>query len=972
MSVSFLYPEALWLLLLIPLTLIAGWVGPRRLPPVRHWASLLLRVLILLLVILGLAGAQLVRTVDELTTVFVVDVSDSVAPEEQARAEAFIRDALRSMPSGDRAAVVVFGEEALVERLPSDDRWLIWLESVPGRRHTDIAAALRLAMALFPEDTEKRIVLLSDGQENRGHARREAELAAARGIEIAVVPLSPPAGAAEVLLSALNAPASVRIGQRFDLTTAIESTVATTARLRLFSDQRLLDEREVSLQPGTNRFAVPVTAEAQGFHRYQAIVEAADDTRPQNNQAAAFTIVHGPPRVLVVAQTAADADPLVAALQAAHLNPTRATPEALPTDLTELASYDAIVLVNVPVRALPKGGMEVLRAFVRHLGHGLVMVGGEASYGAGGYLRTPVEEALPVSMEVRSRTEEPNVALVVAVDKSGSMGRCHCDDPRGIRQEGGVPKVDIAKQAILEAGSVLGPFDFVGVVAFDEKARWALETQQGVTPEALESAIAGIAAEGGTNILAGLDQAFQSLQAVDARIKHVILLTDGWTNAGGFDALVEQMHQQGITLSVVAAGRGSAAYLQRLAEEGGGRYYPAASLNDIPRIFLKETIRAVGRYIIEQRFRPVPAAPSPILTGFDPGALPPLRGYNGTSAKPAATVALLSPEGDPILAHWQYGLGRAVAWTSDLSGRWAAEWLGWDGFADFAAQLVSWTLPSPQDETLTAEVQLEGGQAIITVEAVDREGRPRNFLKTRAELIAPDGSTREVELPQVAAGRYRGQVEVSQSGAYLIQVRQFEGGTPVGTRTLGLAVPYSPEYRVLTPDTGLLKDLARTTGGRELTDPAQAFAHTLAAVERARPVWSWLLLLAALLFPLDVAVRRVLVTRRDLAEAWTALLRRLPRRRVAERPEPLLGHLFAAKQRAVERGSRGAGEPEGVQAGVQGGRGTREQGDKETREQGHRTSRRTGEAAFGSEVDVEAGADALERLRKAKERARRR
>jgi len=164
------------------------------------------------------------------------------------------------------------------------------------------------------------------------------------------------------------------------------------------------------------------------------------------------------------------------------------------------------------------------------------------SYGAGGYLRTPVEKALPVDMDVRSRTDEPNVALVIAMDKSGSMGRCHCDDPRGpsVRSEVGIPKVDIAKQAMLEASSVLGRFDYLGIVAFDEKARWALETQPLVSPDALESSIAGIGAEGGTSIMAGLDQALRNLQGVEARIKHVILITDGWTNTGGYDAVVSR------------------------------------------------------------------------------------------------------------------------------------------------------------------------------------------------------------------------------------------------------------------------------------------------------------------------------------------------------------------------------------------------------------------------------------------------
>jgi uncharacterized membrane protein len=614
---------------------------------------------------------------------------------------------------------------------------------------------------------------------------------------------------------------------------------------------------------------------------------------------ASFTIVHGPPRVLVVAANPTEAGALVSALEAAQLTPTSIAPASLPTSLADLASFDTVVLVDVPAESLPSGAMDALPAFVRDLGHGLVMVGGEVSYGAGGYLRTPIEEALPVDMDVRSRTKDPNVALVMAVDKSGSMGRCHCDDPSGgsTRTEIGIPKVDIAKQAMMEASSVLGRLDYMGVVAFDEKARWALETQPLVSPDVLESSIAGLSADGGTNIGAGLDQAFRNLQGVDARIKHVILITDGWSNASGYDALVQEMHDQGITLSIVAAGRGSAEYLQQLAEEGGGKYYPVTTMNEIPRIFLKETIRAVGSYIIEQRFRPAASSPSPILTGLSVNSLPALRGYNGTTPKGAATVVLLSPEGDPVLAHWQYGLGRSVAWTSDLAGKWATEWVGWTGFPTFVAQLVSWTLPAPQSQTLASDIQLNGNDAVITVEAFDAAGRPRNFLDTTARVIAPDLSTTEVRLQQTAAGRYEGRLAVAQVGSYLVQIQSSENGTPASSQTTGFVVPYSPEYTTLTVDTTLLTDIAATTGGQVNIEPAEAFSHTLEAVERSQPVWTWLLLAAALLFPLDVAIRRVMVTRRDLAEVWASLVGRLPMRQDRPPAEPLLGHLFEAKQR---------------------------------------------------------------------------
>ncbi|MFQ5854679.1 MAG: VWA domain-containing protein [Anaerolineae bacterium] len=1015
MRLSFVYPEALWLLVLLPAVATLALIGRQRLPVIRRWISLLLRLIILAAVILALAGTQIVRPVDELTTIFLVDASDSVSPEEQARAEEFIRLSMQHMRPGDQTAVVVFGENALVERLPSDDARLSPIASLPTATRTNIGAAIQLGLALFPEDAEKRLVLLSDGQQNIGQARVQANtstlrqaqdtvglsagpstrlrtgLAAARGIEIDVVPLSPPASNAEVIFAGLHAPSGVRVGQRVELTAVIASTVSTAARLRVFGDNQLLEERSVQLTPGLNRFAVPLTAQEQGFRRYRAHIESADDTRPQNNQAAAFSIVHGPPRVLVVANAADEAAALTSVLDAAQLNPTLITPASLPTDLTELASYDTIVLVDVPAESLPSGAMETLPAFVRDLGHGLVMVGGETSYGAGEYLRTSIEKALPVDMDVRSRTEEPNVALVMAVDKSGSMGRCHCDDPRGpsVRSEIGIPKVDIAKQAVIGASSVMGRFDYLGVVAFDEKARWVLETQPLVSLDVLESSIAGFGAERGTNIMAGLDQAFQNLQGLEARIKHVILITDGWTNAGGYDTLVREMYDQGITLSIVAAGRGSADYLQRLAEEGGGRYYPATTMDEIPRIFLKETIRAVGSYIIEEEFRPLVSAPSPILTGLSAETLPDLRGYNGTTPKEAAVVALVSPQGDPVLAHWQYGLGRAVAWTSDLTGRWAAKWLDWADFPAFAAQLISWTLPAPQPQTLASDIRLNGNEAVIVAEAFDLStgpasspstglggasggtsgrrtaGRPRNFLDATARIIAPDLSMTEVKLQQTAAGRYEGRLPVSQVGSYLVQIQQADDNTPAISQTTGFVVPYSPEYTTLTIDATLLREIAATTGGRVGIEPPDAFAHTLEAVERTQPIWTWLLLAAAMLFPLDVAIRRVMVTAKDLQAAsdWVRDRLRGPRPTPAVE-EPLLGELLEAKQRAAVSGARPtAGDARKGTAGWPG---------DAVEQPTEPVSQPSGRPAPKPDVDVEPAHDPLERLRKAKERAHRR
>ena len=357
MSLSFVYPEALWLLLLLPAVAALALIGRKRLPAVRHWLSLALRLIVLAGVILALAG--------NLTTVFLVDASDSVSSEEQARAEQFIRLSLQHMRPNDQAAVVVFGANALVERLPSNDDRLDQIVSVPATTRTDIAEAIQLGMALFPEDTEKRLVLLSDGQENVGQAQRQSDLAAARDIEIDAVPLSPPAGNAEVVFTGLHTPSGIRVGQRFDLMAVVASTVHTTAQLRTFGDNQLLDERTVQLTPGRNRFAISITAQEQGFRRYRAQIDAVDDTRPQNNEAAAFAIIHGQPRILIVAGSAGEAAPLTSALETAQLNPTTIAPAELPTSLTELASFESVVLVNVPAESLSQDTMDALSTFVQ-------------------------------------------------------------------------------------------------------------------------------------------------------------------------------------------------------------------------------------------------------------------------------------------------------------------------------------------------------------------------------------------------------------------------------------------------------------------------------------------------------------------------------------------------------------------------------------------------------------------------------
>ncbi len=909
MRLSFIYPQALWLLILVPLMVWLAVLGPRRPNPRRFWIGLSLRTLLIITVILALAGIQLQLQTDVLTTIFLLDASDSVPTEEQERGEALIRYAVQEMPKGDQAAVIVFGEDALVEHLASTDNTLTDFASIPVTSRTDIASALQLALALFPNEGAKRIILLSDGQENLGYALKQAELVAAHQIELRYVPLSGLPGEIEVLVSALETQTNLRQGQQFDLTVVVNSSAATQAALQVFADGQIFHNQEVSLREGDNRFLIPVTAQETGFHRYMAQIIPEADARLQNNQASAFTVVSGPPRVLIVEGAMGEASNFVRALESAEMQIETSLPAGMPGTLQELASYETIVLANVPANALPPGIMEALQVYVRDLGKGLIMTGGENSFGAGGYLRTPLEETMPVDMDVRNKELMANLALVLTIDKSGSMGRCHCDNPdlnqTYTRQEVGQPKVDIAKEAVMRAASALGNQDYLGVVAFDEQANWALEPTLLVDNYTIEQSIGSIMAEGQTNVGAGIQAAYEALQTIDAKRKHIILLTDGWTHSGDLTAMVQEMADNGVTLSVIAAGGGSAEYLEQLSETGGGRYYPAQDILSVPDIFLKETVQSVGEYIIEEPFYPLPNLPGPALQGLDTLTLPALFGYNGTTPKTAARLDLLTLRGDPLLATWQYGLGRSAVWTSDLKGQWAVDWITWDGFAKFSSQLVSWVLPAPQVEGLTPHITLENGQATLRLEALDENGQPLNFLNAQAVIIDPVLASKEVNLEQTGPGIYQGNFQASEAGSYLIRLGvNDQDHQSLGQQTLGMVVPYSPEYRSGGVDLAKLSELAQVTGGGELIDPTQAFIHDLQSASYAREIWQQLLLGVALLFPLDVAIRRLIFGKDDLQKARAWLQERLrPLSRTARTgQEPkVLGNLFIARDRARRR-----------------------------------------------------------------------
>ncbi|MBN1430264.1 MAG: VWA domain-containing protein [Anaerolineae bacterium] len=904
---TFTYPLALLGLLTLPYFL---WLGkPAGVwARARSWIALVLRALIIVLLVLALAGLQIVSTSDRLAVVFLIDASDSVPPQSVEAARQYAADAIAQMKVDDQAAIIVFGSNALVERPMSGSREVGPIESKVIPLNTDLSEAIRLGMALYPPGAARRMVILSDGLANTGDAESAARLAAASGVQIVAVPSDMEQGA-EILITTVDVPTRMNEGQTFDMTVTVESTVQTNALLRVMAGGQVLVEQGVALTPGINRYSFTLTATETGLtsFRVQIIPEngTGTDVFYQNNELSAFTQVVGPPRVLIVADNDFEIGNLADALLSQGLLVDRTEGVTMPSDLATLSSYQSIMLVNVPARNLGPRKMRVIQSYVRDLGGGLVVIGGPHAYAVGGYFQTPLEETLPVEMRLKDQERLPRMTVVYTIDRSGSMSDTSV---------GGFQKIELAKEAIIRSVNLLNPFDKVGVVAFDENASWVVPISQLDDPGGVAMRVGTLRAGGGTDIYAGVLAVSKVLPQDDSQLRHIILLTDGGASETGVPELVQKMYEEeGITCSVIAIGAGYAPWIEELPKIADGRFHYAYDVDTIPEIFSEETVIATKSYIIEHEFYPDLTGTSPILNGIS--STPSLLGYVGATVKPTAQQILMTDEKDPLLASWQYGLGRSVAWTSDATGRWAINWAGWPDYARFWSQAVRWTITEGVNQNVEVRVIQGDETAHIIVDAQDDDGTYLNDLEMSASVVGPDLKSNPLALQQVAPGRYEGTFMPGEEGAYFVRVA---GANPDDgseaqaalAQTSGWVLSYSPEYRSLKGDPDYLSYIAGLTGGMLLTSPEGVFAHNLSHTPVPQPIWPWLLLAATLILPFDIAVRRLIITQSD----WARLISLLGFGRRQEVPvqsgASRVGSLLSVKERVPRPRRPAAGAPE--------------------------------------------------------------
>ena len=831
MSVEFLRPA---LLLLLPVLLAAVWFLRRK----NRRISWSLRSLLCVLCVLALSAPS-VRVSGGNSAVWILaDASDSARVHQEAITQA-IQKAIDHKNSHLDVGVIAFGGNAMVEAPLSADPAYHGVRTAVDAQATDLGKALSLAGALLPSDAGGRVAVLSDGLTEE--ASVQAKSLAARGIPVDVLPFAPDQ-VPDAQISAISLPPMAYAGQAFSVTVQVDALLDTAATLVLYQTRTPVDTRAVQLRKGENTFVFRDVAAASGTVTYEARLVAQGDERSQNDSLGAYIRVEGTPRLLLVEGIPGEGSEMAAMLSAAAMDYETILPSQLPATAEQLRAYDAVVLVNVDHDAADETQWQALNTAVKTLGRGLAVIGGDSSYALGGYRGTELEDMLPVTIDVRSKVDLPSLALMLVIDKSGSM------------TEGmfGTTRLELAKEAAMRACEVLTDNDQVGVIAFDDAAKWVVPLQKVEDIAAIQSAIGTIRPGGGTEFYTAIYESLHALMDSDAAQKHVIFLTDGEAGDSGYEQLVQQMAREGITLTTVAVGSGANQRLLRsLAQTGKGRAYAANEFDNLPKIFTKETYLVSGSYVQNRTFTPVITNDS-VLTDF--AGFPRMTGYLATAEKPLATVELVSDREDPILAWWPYGAGRVLCFMGDSRGAWTGEFLAWDQAAAFYGGLAAFVLPTARQQgEITAE--RAGDTLHISYTAPEDGGN----LSTQATVIHPDGTEERLTLTETAQGVYTGTVSAAEIGAYALTVEQRDAEGELLRRMEGGAVAgYSTEYDIRqNQDTGVLQALAAATGGRVLSDPAELLSQAGQRAYHRTELTQPLLWAALALLMMDIACRRL-------------------------------------------------------------------------------------------------------------------
>ncbi len=903
-----------YLLLLPPLIVYFVWLdqitatdlGSGR----RRWA-LTLRCALAATLVFALAGFRIVRKGESLAVVFLVDGSRSIRDNQRAAIQKYIEDSSRGMKAIDKVGVITFAQDPHTQSSPGQTLDAAHIKDQGSTTSTDIEQALRSARAELEstaKDSGKRIVLISDGNETTGSALAEVPELAANHIVLDTVTL-PVSLKKEALIEKLVLPARVKIGEPFSVRVVVSSLTAQKATVSLARDSRPIGAaRSVDLRPGKNVVVFEQNIDKPGTSRYTAQLEAPDDTISENNRGEGLVQVQGKPSILYVADSPVLTGFLQKALQGENIQVQYSSPEAMPASPAELQRYDSIFLSNVNAYSLSLSQMSALQVSCRDFGIGFGMIGGENSFGAGGWRGSPIEETLPVSMDVKIDKRLPSVAVALVIED------LEVDTSVNMSIEAAKATMDL-----LEPIDQVGVLDCQGAGGFtfgggqdSPDGRWRIPMQHVTDRETLKAAMQNLQDMGDPpSYEPFIMEAARVLNNTDAKVKHIIFLGDGDAEfdigKGAINAAIARVRSMGVTLSTITTGANgpdNVKFMATLAYIGGGQAYVADRPQDLPRLLLKDQMTISQPPIIEEPFRASPVDGDEVFKGIDWNSAPPLLGYNVSNLKPTSELSLLSHRKDPIFASWRYGLGRAVAFMSDDRARWAAQWMGWPGYSKFWAQAVRYTLRPFAPSDYSTQVTMDGGRGHIVVDAIDPQGHYVNKLQLDARIATPMAGglkgpeTDEEPIRQTGPGHYEGWFAAPHIGTYLVNVVQKAAdGRLERSTVVGLSTAYSPEYRSTQANTYLMTQLAQAGGGRVQPTAAGVFGGDRPIVLSLSDMIPTLLFLAMFLLPFDIAVRRLAIDKSDIRRWLRLAPGREPAASTQRAATPELGRLLDRKEK---------------------------------------------------------------------------
>jgi Mg-chelatase subunit ChlD len=848
-----LFPELL--LLLVPLAFLLYWRG--RAPGLNG----VVRTLVLLLVVL-IAAVPLAPIGSEgVDVVVIADLSRSMPEGSRQRQLEIIKLLEGRRTKGDRVGIVTYGRDARIERLPEELSSAASFVQEVDPDGSDLGGAISLAASLIPHERPGRLIVLSDGEANGVPVVAAAHEAAARGIPIDFRGITR-SEAADLAVESLDLPGNVDEREPFQFSAWVRSDRTVEGEAVLFRNNIEIARRKQTFQAGATQLTFRDLIDRPGVSRYKLELIADDDRVPENNAGTSAVRVEAPATILLVNSTG-QADNLSRALGAGKLNVQITTPKSLPKDAVGFLAFRAVILENVPANDVGLQPLSALTRFATDLGGGVLLTGGGGSFGVGGYFKSAIDPYLPVSMEIKNEHRKLSLAMVVALDRSGSMAMPVGD---------GRTKMDLANLGTCGAIETLGPYDEVGVIAVDSAPHVVTELRPASDTKAICEEVRGIQSMGGgIFVYTALVRAADMVQASDKGTRHIVLFADAADaeEPGDYVRLLDRLRELGITVSVIGMGSEldpDAAFLKDVAMRGEGRIQFSATVEDLPRLFAQEAI-TVARSSFVGEPTPTHAVADMVLLGDLPKSrFPNIDGYNLSYLRPGATAGVLTDDEyhAPVLAFWHQGLGRIAALTTEVDGKYSRSLNVWPDFGAFSVGLGRWLLGGDPPEGMRATMEREGGQGIVRVELdPDRKrGGADDIRSASAAIVAPGDAAiaqQRVALSWVGEDTLEARFPIQKTGIYL-------GAIDLGNNNVlplaPLSLPYSPEFEPrLDPDEGrkTLAEIARVTGGIDRTSWDDVFNASRLRDRQVRDLIIPLALLVLLLHVLEIGGRRLLL-----------------------------------------------------------------------------------------------------------------